>query len=364
MKKIIVMVMLVLIAIMLVSNAYAQENKEITLVLFYGQGCPHCAALEDYLNDLKKEYVFDIVKYEIYFNTSNIKIFDGYAKQHNTTIKRVPTLFINDKVFEGFTSEVAYKIREEIAVKNPDKITGKVIGDTNNNMEKAITIPAVILAAFVDSINPCEFAILILLLTTILVAGNRKKALFAGIAFSIAIYLSYFFMGLGLYSAIKISGLSRTLYIIFAFIAILVGLFNLKDYFWYGKGFLMEVPLSWRPAMKKLVTSVTSIPGAFILGIIISLFLLPCTSGPYIIILGMLAETATRNSAILLLMLYNLIFILPMLIITFSIYYGLTTTEKAEQWRIRKLRILHLIAGIILLILGIGMILSSVLHWI
>lgn len=358
MAKKIIALFVVLMAIMLFSTIPAQEtNKSSNLVLFYADGCQYCIALEDYLDDLKNSYQFNLVSYEVH-NISNIQLFQEYAQKYNTSIKGVPTLFINDKFFEGFNSEIAYKIREEIAGKNSNSITGNVIGNSDTNIKKAITIPAVILAAFVDSINPCEFAILILLLTTILVSSNRKKALFAGIAFSLAIFLSYFLMGLGLYSAIKASGLSRTLYLIFAFIAILFGLFNLKDYFAYGKWFVMEVPLSWRPAMKKLVTSVTSIPGAFILGIIISLFLLPCTSGPYIVILGMLAETATKNSAIALLLLYNLIFILPMLAITFAVYYGLTTTEKAENFRIRKLRVLHLIAGIILIVLGIAMIIS------
>ena len=60
----------------------------------------------------------------------------------------------------------------------------------------------------------------------------------------------------------------------------------------------------------------------------------------------------------LLLLLYNLIFILPMLLITLGIYFGITTTEEAERWRNKKLKVLHLIAGIIILILGIGMLIA------
>lgn len=62
-----------------------------------------------------------------------------------------------------------------------------------------------------------------------------------------------------------------------------------------------------------------------------------------------------------LLALYNLIFIAPMLIITGAIYFGFTTTEKAERWRQGKLKILHLIAGLIILALGVGMFASIVL---
>jgi cytochrome c biogenesis protein CcdA len=120
----------------------------------------------------------------------------------------------------------------------------------------------------------------------------------------------------------------------------------------------MEVPLSWRPALKKLIKSVTSVPGAFLIGFVVSLFLLPCTSGPYIVILGLLAKSATRNYAFLLLLLYNFIFVLPMILITLAVYFNLTTVEKAEKWRKNKLKILHLIAGILVLLLGIGMLIS------
>ncbi|MBU2264982.1 hypothetical protein KJ784_02220, partial [Patescibacteria group bacterium] len=119
-----------------------------------------------------------------------------------------------------------------------------------------------------------------------------------------------------------------------------------------GGGFLMEVPQSWRPKMKGLVLKITTPLGAFLTGLLVSLFLLPCTSGPYVIILGMLASKTTLAQALIYLVFYNLIFIAPMLAIVFSIYWGLSP-EQAEEWRKRKLRLLHLIAGIILLILGI-----------
>ena len=53
----------------------------------------------------------------------------------------------------------------------------------------------------------------------------------------------------------------------------------------------MEVPLSWRPKMMKLIQSVISPCGAFVIGILVSLFLLPCSSGPYMVILGLLKST-------------------------------------------------------------------------
>lgn len=219
---------------------------------------------------------------------------------------------------------------------------------------------AVVCGAAIDAINPCEFAILILLMASMLIGeGNRKKALLTGLAFIAAVFISYFLMGIGLLEFIRHYTLSFSgyFYKIMGGLAIIIGLLNVKDYFWYGKGVLMEVPQRWRPKMKELIRRVVSPWGGFLTGLLISLFLLPCTSGPYIVILGMLATKTTFFTAFLYLILYNLIFILPMTIIVLAMYFGLPP-EKAEAWRKEKIRLLHLIAGIILLALG-GVILGG-----
>lgn len=360
-------------------STYAgNATYSVEMYLFYGQGCPHCAALEEFLDGIKGKYPIILRPYEIYYNQENREFFEKMTKAYGKEIEGVPTLFIGNKVIVGYSNSMADLVEAEIAkcsvegcISPAKKIEGNVTEISTESspaehpevteMKKKLTIPAVIGAAIVDSINPCEFAILIILLSTILVSNSRKKALFAGLAFSLAIFISYFLMGLGIYSAVRAASFTRIFYVIVSILAIVIGLFNLKDYFWYGKWFRMEVPMRWRPRMKMIIKSVTSVPGAFLVGFVISLFLLPCTSGPYIVILGLLAETATKSYAISLLLLYNLIFIIPMLAITFMISAGVATTAQAEEWRQRKIKVLHLIAAIILLALGVFMLLSRVL---
>ena len=222
---------------------------------------------------------------------------------------------------------------------------------------KMPTMLAIIGAAAVDAINPCAFAVLIILLSTMLAIGERLKALKVGFAFIVSIYIAYFLMGLGIFSVIMVSKLALIFYKVVGVLALIIGALNIKDFFRYGGGgFLMEVPVSWRPKLKSLIGGVVSVPGAFVTGIVVSLFLLPCTSGPYIVILGLLAKEATKMLATQLLLFYNFIFILPMIGIVLAVYYGLTTTDKAEKWRQKKLRTLHLIAGIIMICMGIWMI--------
>lgn len=354
-----------------------QSNEKITLHIFYGKGCSHCETALIFLDKLMEEYPSLVVEeHEVYSNQKERELFEQIANAFEEKIEGVPTIFIDNKIFIGFSNNMANSIEQEIkrcneiGCDNPvdkikDKETVKLVGESSsiNNPEKTtvikkLTVPAVFLAAIVDAINPCAFAVLIILMSTILASRDRRKALLSGLAFSLSIFISYFLMGLGLYSAIQASGLSHTFYIIVSILAIFIGLFNLKDYLWYGKWFVMEVPISWRPKLKLLITSITSVPGAFAIGFIVSLFLLPCTSGPYIVILGLLAEATTRVYATFLLIIYNIVFISPMIIITLALFFGFTTTKKAEKLRKSKLKALHLIAGIIILFLGIGMLIA------
>jgi len=372
----------------LLSFVSALENgNEVEVYVFHSIGCPHCSRMIEFLDDLEKEYPsLNVTKYELKENT---EFLFGLAEKYGLELTDrvpIPIVFTKHGFFVGYNEEIKEAIRDCVnecmndgcfsniiegpcdkkiqSTKDSTISSGFASEDSTISGFNKLTIPAVLGAAAVDAINPCAFAVLIILMTTILASGIRKRALFAGIAFTASIYISYFLMGLGLYSAVNASGISRVFYIVVAVIAIIVGLFNLKDYLWYGKWFIMEVPRSWRPRMKIFIKRVTSVPGAFLVGFVVSVFLLPCTSGPYIVILGLLAQVATRNFAISLLLLYNFIFILPMLLITLGIYFGFTTTEKAEAWRMRKLKVLHLIAGIIMVLLGIGMFIAIGLGWI
>jgi len=357
MNKKITLIFFIFLFFLLSNFAFAEE--EVVLYEFSKEGCPYCDALDHFLKGIEDDYPNLVIKKYDIQESDNVELLLKMSKAFDEEVSGVPVVFINNKIIEGFNNQKKEIIEEEIqkcSLEECEDPIDKI--DSVINIEQKITIPVLISAAAVDAINPCAFAVLVLLLGTILVSGKRKRALLAGLAFIIAIFISYFLIGVGLYSAIGVSGITNTFYIIVALLAILIGLFNLKDYLWYGKWFIMEVPLSWRPKMKKLIRNVTSIPGAFLIGFIISLFLLPCTSGPYIVILGLLAKVATRNTALLLLLLYNFVFILPMLIITLLIYFGFTTTEKAEEWRKKKLKVLHLIAGIVILLLGIGMLVA------
>lgn len=338
--------------------------NEVCAYFFWGNGCPHCAQVEPFLCELSVRYPdLKVHKFEIYENRSNLLLLQEFFETDGVPmqLQGVPALFIGDQYFIGSEPIKSIESLVQSNLASGLECPGATNGRTGTTGEadptgglSSLSISTVIGAAFVDSINPCAIAVLIILLTALMAAGDKTRVLWAGIAFTISIYIVYFLFGLGLFTAIQVSGLSSIFYKVIGVVAILIGVLNLKDFFWYGAGgFVMEIPLSWRPRLKSLLKGVTSPLGAFLMGFIVCFFELPCTGGPYFFILGLLAQKTTQFQAIPILLLYNLVFVIPLVVITISVHAGFTTLEKADAWKEKNLRLLHLIAGIVMV--GLGM---------
>ena len=375
-----VMLLLVLAVGFLMSKPSDESAKEGSIYYFYGQGCSHCAKVDEVFSKNGWWDEYPVVKKEIYSSQKNVIFFNEMldSLDYPKLERGVPTMVIGDQVLNGdkpiidnfvqladeylakqaeldvateATAEASLtQIPKEEASEELDQSMPNKIDDETNN--SGLTLAAVVGGSLVDAINPCAFAVLIILMATVMVSGDRKKALYSGLAFAGSIFISYLLMGLGLYHALSIGNLSGVFFKVVGWLAILLALLNFKDYFWYGKGFLMEVPQAWRPKMKALIRSVTSPAGAFTTGFLVSLILLPCTSGPYVVILGMLAKNTQQFQAVMYLILYNLIFVSPMVLISLAVYKGFKP-ETAELIRQKHLKTLHLVAGIVLLAMGI-----------
>ncbi len=219
--------------------------------------------------------------------------------------------------------------------------------------------------ALADSVNPCALAVLAMVLMAILIQSpeKRKRVLFAGLAFSLSVYIGYLFYGVIIIQFFKtfaeiLRTNSRFIYNGLAILAMVLGALNIKDFFFYRKGsFATEMPIWMRPKVKKVIERITSPAGAFIIGFLVTIFLLPCTIGPYIIASGLLSELGILQSVPWLLY-YNFIFVLPMLIITFLIYFGFKEVEQVTGWKDRNIRALHLIAGILLFLVGVALLMG------
>ncbi len=337
---------------------------------FYGIGCPHCAQAETVITALEMSGV-EIHEFEVYRNSTNAMVLNAFFDAYNVSdsSRGVPVLFYQDGFMIGdkpIIQRAPYVLSANgtMACPSLNQTDGEIaISSSASPVSKISGIELILFvggAAIVDSINPCAIAVLLILLSSLMMAGDPKRALKAGLAFILSIYIAYFLFGLGLFSAVQIAGVSSVIYDAIGFVAIAIGILNIKDYFWYGgAGFVMEIPRSWRPTLKYLLNSVTSAPGAFLIGFVVCLFELPCTGGPYFFTLGLLANQMSVNEIIPILAFYNLLFVLPLLLVVVVMGYGWTSVNQLEKLKEKHIRNFHLLAGIIMFVLGLAL----VMHW-
>jgi len=332
---------------------------------FYGIGCPHCAKVAPLIDEMQKKYPnFTFYKLEIYFNDTNQKLVQDFFKRYSIKNPGIPAIFISDRALIGeATIQDNLESTLQYFMKNPpicplsyNKSEASSIHDISPSKNYKLTISAVITAALVDSINPCAFAVLIFLLLYISSISNKKKMLVIGMAYIITVFIVYFLSGLGLFIFAQSFGIISLVFNTAAIISIIAGLINIKDFFWYGKGISLVIPEKAKPSIEKYI-KLASVPAAVVLGILVSMVELPCTGGVYLAILSLLATNLTRLSALPWLFLYNLIFVLPLAIILFAVYFGLNP-EKAEKIRVEQRKWLKLVMGLVMLVLGLSMLLG------
>ncbi|MDP3916833.1 MAG: GAP family protein [Nanoarchaeota archaeon] len=219
-------------------------------------------------------------------------------------------------------------------------------------------LPILITTALVDSVNPCAIGVLILLIATLLgLSKNKKKMFVVGMIYILAVYITYLLAGIGLLFFLQQFNIAEPLGITIGAIIIVLGLVEIKDFWWYGAGFSLTIPKSKIATIKKYAKK-ASIPGAIVLGMFVAAVELPCTGGPYLAMIMVLESIGLSPSVIGYLMLYNFIFILPLITIVLMVYFGLKV-DKIKQWKQDKRKWMRLIMGIIMIALGVLLILYA-----
>lgn len=214
------------------------------------------------------------------------------------------------------------------------------------------TLGLVVGSAAIDSINPCAIGVLILMISVIMGQKNSfGRMLLLGGLYIFAIFLTYLLAGFGiLYFLAKIPlFITEYLSIAVGLMIIIFGFFEIKDYFWYGKGFSLGIPPVFMDTIHRLSKNVT-IPGVILMGAFVAGVELPCTGAPYLAIITILSLNFDFT-ALLLLILYNIIFVLPLVIILLMVAFGMKL-NSVSSWRQESRGLMRL--GIGMLMVGLG----------
>ena len=213
------------------------------------------------------------------------------------------------------------------------------------------TLGTVLATAVVDSINPCAIGVLILLVSVIVVSKKRNQMLKIGLLYISAVYLTYFAFGLGLIAFLASIPIILAEYISIAvgIIVVIAGFLEIKDYFWYGQGFSLAIPSKYIEKIKERMKKL-SVGTVVFLGIFVSSVELPCTGGPYLAITLLLSQNFNL-AALILLIIYNIIFVLPLAIIVLLVLLG-TKIQNIQNWKQVNKGFMRLLTGLLLVALG------------
>lgn len=215
------------------------------------------------------------------------------------------------------------------------------------------TLSLVVTSAAIDSINPCAIGVLILMVSVVLGGGKSvKRLLLLGSAYIFAIFATYLLAGLGLVyflSSIPIV-IAEYLSIAVGLLVILAGLLEIKDYFWYGKGFSLQIPKYFAKKIQEYSSSKTTVFGVMFLGAFVAAVELPCTGAPYLAIITVLRINFDAT-AFGLMVLYNLIFVAPLIIILGMVAGG-AKLSSVQKWKEESKGTMRLGLGLLLIALG------------
>jgi cytochrome c biogenesis protein CcdA len=221
------------------------------------------------------------------------------------------------------------------------------------------TLSIVTVTALIDSINPCAIGVLILMLS-VLMTGNKSngRILYLGSVYILSVLSVYLLAGLGLLYFLAGIPLYLTEYLAIAvgLIIISAGLVEIKDFYWYAKGFSLNIPYKFAKRIHSLSKKTTTLGIAF-LGAFVSAVELPCTGAPYLAIITMLSQYFDFT-AFMLLVLYNIIFVSPLIVILIMVVMGKRLYD-IKKWKQSNKAYMRLAIGLILIFMGWLLILIS-----
>ena len=332
-----------------------ETNVPVSIVYFYKHGCKECSRAEEIIEWLKGSYPFlkvdvrDISERQDKILATALGLRSGIPKDK---LMSTPVFFIGSD----------YVLSEDISRKHLAELVEKYartgadafwmdIGDEElkraegeiYDLFRTFTFFAVALAGLGDGINPCAFASILFFVSYLgMIGRKRNEILFVGLSFAFAVFLTYFLIGLGFFNIVKrISYLELVSNIIFlgtGVLCFIFGFVSINDYFKARAGKTSEMTLQLPMVIKRRIHSTirektrmqSFVMGALIAGFLVSILELACTGQVYLPTITLIVQEKGGSLAMFYLILYNMFFIIPLLLVFGFVYFGTSSHGIAK----------------------------------
>jgi len=376
---------------------YGNDYENNIFYFFYSYDCPHCRQARVFVKNLSQKYhQIKFKEFEICKNKKNRELFKEMSKELNIPVPGVPAFIYGDRYVIGYESGYKYyeyKIYEMIENQLIDKniqrrkdinfkktirsiITKKESEVYIHRDEREISIPIIgkikprivslpfftLFLGLTDGINPCAMWVLMFLLTLLVNAGKREKIILVGLVFVFTSGIVYFTFMTAWLNIFMFMGIKNTGTIILGIIVIFMGLINVKELFFFRKSISFMIPERSKPKlyqkMRRIMESPNiylSILGTILLAFFVNLIELGCTIGlPAIYTRVLYIQQINTITKYFYMALYNLYYIMPLLLIVFIYVFTLGKYRLSEK----HAKILKLISGLLMVSLGIILVIN------
>lgn len=390
----------------------SEAGEVLNAYLFYGEGCPHCAKEEAFLDSIKSKYpTLKINTFEVYYNKDNGELMTKASKALGVTANGVPFFILGDKHFIGFSENITPKeienrineclvnvcpdsieniitntgIIKENPKKNPelkdlktgnsviDEVSADVIREEGlkEKKEKIIDVPFLgeinvydfslpiitLVLGLLDGFNPCAMWTLIFLISLLLGMENRKRMWTLGMAFIVASGAVYFLFMSAWLNLILFLGFIVIVRIIIGLVALLGGGYSLREFFVnkesvckVGDEDKKEKVFEKLKAITKKNNLFIALSGIILLAFVVNLIELVCSAGlPAVYTQILTMNDLSSAQYYLYILLYIFFFMLDDLLVFIIAMLTLRMTGLSSKYA----RFSHLIGGIIMIVIGI-----------
>jgi hypothetical protein len=343
-----------------IPHAPTEEEKNTKKIVygafFYLQGCLECegkkAKLEEWVSNFPDLRIgtFDLNKDEN--KTLNEAFFQIYHVPEERRGGLVKLYIGGDYILgDDFDYESFQKLVSKYYGKGApppwDKVTQEALKSGEQKMVerfKRFSLSAVLIAGLIDGLNPCAFATIIFLVSYLTYLGKKsKEILLYGIIFTSGVFIAYILAGMGLMAGLRqlsaYPKITRGIYLVIAVFAFVLGLISLYDYILFRRGqmakFKLQLPMALKKKVHKIIREGTQSQragfiGTFILGFIIAATEVVCTGQVYLPTIGyIMTIPKLRVHAFFNLVLYNIMFIIPLVAIFVAVFFGITSEKMA-----------------------------------
>jgi hypothetical protein len=343
-----------------IPHAPTEEEKNSKKIVygafFYLQGCLDCEGKKANLEEWASKFpdlriaTFDLTKDEN--KTLNEAFFQIY---HVPEEKRggLVKLYIggdyilgDDFDYESFQKLVS-KYEGKGAPPPWETVTQEALKSGEERIVerfKRFSLSAVLIAGFIDGINPCAFATIIFLISYLTFLGKKsREILIYGIIFTFGVFIAYLLAGMGLMAGLRqLSGfpmITKVIYLVIAIFAFVLGIISLYDYILFRRGQMakwkLQLPMAFKKRVHKIIREGTQsqragFMGTFALGFVIAATEVICTGQVYLPTIGyIMTIPKLRVHALFNLFLYNVMFIIPLVAIFVAVFFGVTSEKMA-----------------------------------